>query len=188
MILRPDFEDMLKIDCYVDADFAGLWNVEDNQDPHCVKSRTGYVICVGGSPIVWSSKLQTLIASSTMESEYIAMSTVCRELIPLRDLIKEVAEAVGVSHKDVVDMHTTIWEDNVGALTLANMELPRMTPRSKHIAVRYHWFRQYVSTNDGEDGGIVVKKIGTKDQLADIFTKGLGPTLFEGLRKRLCGW
>ena len=109
LILRPDFDNMLKVDCYVDTDFAGLWNVEDDQDPHCVKSRTGYVICVGGSPIVWSSKLQTLIASSTMESEYITMSTVCRELIPLCDLIKEVAEADGVSNEDIVDMHTTIW-------------------------------------------------------------------------------
>jgi len=52
LILRPDSETMLKINCYVDADFAGLWNHEDDQDPHCVKSRTGYVICVGGSPIV----------------------------------------------------------------------------------------------------------------------------------------
>ena len=112
----------------------------------------------------------------------------CRELNPLRDLIKEVAAALDVSNEDVVSMHTTIWEDNVGALTLAKMELPRMTPRSKHIAVRYHWFRQYVSTDDGKDGGIVVKKIGTKDQLANIFTKGLGPMLFEGLRKELCGW
>jgi len=124
-----------------------------------------------------------------MEAEYIAMSTVCWELIPLRDLIKGILAAVlDVSNEDVVSTHTTIWEDNAGALTLAKMELPQMTPRSKHIAIRYHWFRQYVLADDGKDGGIVVKKIGTKDQLADIFTKGLGPTLFEGLRKELCGW
>jgi len=96
--MRPDVDHMLKIDCYVDADFAGLWNSEDEQDPHCVKSRTGYVINIGGSPIVWSSKLKTLIASSTMEAEYIAMSTVCQELIPLRDLIKEIAAALDVSN------------------------------------------------------------------------------------------
>jgi len=84
---------------------------------------------------------------------------VLRELILLRDLIKEIAAALDVSNKDVVLMHTTIWEDNVGTLTLAKMELPQMTPRSKHIAVRYHWFRQYVSADDGKDGGIVVKKI-----------------------------
>jgi len=124
LIMRPDVNHMLKIDCYVDADFAGLWNSEDEQDPYCVKSRTGYVISVGGSPIVWSSKLQTLIASSTMEAEYIAMSTVCRELIPLLDLIKEIAAALDVSIQDVVSIHTTIWEDNVGASTLAKIELP----------------------------------------------------------------
>ena len=64
-----------------------------------------------------------------MEAEYIAMSTVCRVLIPLRDLLKEVALALDVRNEDIVSMHTTIWEDNVGALTLANLELPRMTPR-----------------------------------------------------------
>ena len=32
------------LEAYADADFAGLCNVEDSQDPTCVKSRTGYVI------------------------------------------------------------------------------------------------------------------------------------------------
>ena len=123
-----------------------------------------------------------------MESEYITLSTACRALIPLRDLLKEVALALNVRNENVMSMHTTIWEDNVGALTLVNMELPRMTPRSKHIAIKYHWFRQFVSIKNGDDGRIVVKKIGTKDQLADIFTKGLGPKLFVELRSRLLGW
>jgi len=47
----------------------GSWNSEEDQDPHCVKSRTGHVICVGGSPIIWSSKLQSKVASSTMEAQ-----------------------------------------------------------------------------------------------------------------------
>jgi hypothetical protein len=34
----------LKVDCYPDADFAGIYNHEDSHDPHCVRSRTGYVI------------------------------------------------------------------------------------------------------------------------------------------------
>jgi hypothetical protein len=50
-------------------------------------------------------------------------------------------------------------KDNVGALTLANLELPQMTPRSKAIGVRYHWFRQYVSQNNGEDGGPCCQKL-----------------------------
>ena len=86
-------------------------------------------------------------------------------------------------------MHTTIWEDNgVGVMTLANLELPKMTPRSKAIGVRYHWFCQYVSQNQGKDGGIVIKKVDTKDQIADIFTKVVGRQMFERLRKLLAGW
>lgn len=188
LILKPMPSGNIKIDCYVDADFAGLWNSEDNQDPHCVRSRTGYVICIGGSPIIWSSKLQSEIAMSTMEAEYIAMSTACRELLPLRNLFKEIAGALNVNESDIQSMHTTVWEDNVGAMTLANLELPRMTPRSKHIAVKYHWFRQHVSNDGGSDGGIVVKKIDTREQIADIFTKGLGPTIFTRLRAKLMGW
>ena len=63
-----------QVDCYVDTDFAGLWNVEPGQDPVCVKSRTGYLIMFMGCTLTWVSKLQTQIALSTMESEYIALS------------------------------------------------------------------------------------------------------------------
>jgi len=35
---------------------------------------------------------------------------------------------------------STVWEGNT-ALTLENMELPRMTPRSKYIAVKPHWIQ-----------------------------------------------
>ena len=189
LIIKPNEDrNILDVDCYVDADFAGLFSHEDKTDPHCVKSRTGYVINMGGSPIIWASRLQPIISSSTMESEYIALSTACKDLIPLRNIIREIASACGVEEQERSSMHTTIWEDNVGALTLANMELPFMTPRSKAIAVRYHWFRQFVSRDEGKDGGIVIKKVDTKNQIADIFTKGLGRQLFEKLRKMLMGW
>ena len=50
LVLRPTNE--MGIDCYVDADFAGLWGVEDPQDPTSVKSRTGYVLCLAGCPVI----------------------------------------------------------------------------------------------------------------------------------------
>ena len=71
------------LDLYVDADFAGLWTYEDEQDPVCVKSRTGYVITLGDCPIHFSSKLQTEIATSTLEAEYIALTQAMREFVPL---------------------------------------------------------------------------------------------------------
>ena len=67
--------------------------------------------------------------------------------------------AVNLHIDEVANLHSTILEDNVGALTLAHLELPRMTPRSKHIATKYHWFCQFVGTK------FFVKKIYTLDQI-----------------------
>ncbi len=64
----------MDLDLYVDADFAGLWSYEHDQDPVCVKSRTGFVITLGTCLVMWVSKLQTEIALSTLEAEYIALS------------------------------------------------------------------------------------------------------------------
>ena len=64
----------LKLDCYIDVDFAGLYGVEDKQDPVCVKSHTGYVLTLGTCPLIWVSKLQTEVALSMTEAEYIALS------------------------------------------------------------------------------------------------------------------
>jgi hypothetical protein len=85
MQFEPDKD--LKFDCYVDADFAGLWHVEDDQDPVCVKSRTGLCLTLGGCPLLWVSKLQTEVALLTTEVEYIALSQSMRDLIPMRVLL-----------------------------------------------------------------------------------------------------
>ena len=74
--------DTLSIDCYVDADFAGTWSVEDDQEPTSVKSRSGHLITFMGCPLLWS-KMQTQIALSTMEAEYIALSNSMRDLIAI---------------------------------------------------------------------------------------------------------
>ena len=63
-----------KLNCYVDANFARLWGMQYYQDPISVKSRTGCVITFLGCPIPWVSILQTQIALSTIEAEYISMS------------------------------------------------------------------------------------------------------------------
>jgi hypothetical protein len=181
LILNPTTINEIQIDCYVDADFAGLWKQQDEADPHCVRSRAGHVIMVNGCPIIWKSKLLSEITLSTMESEYIAMSLAARALLPIQRIIKEVATTVDLA-VPMTNMHSTIWEDNNAALKLANLELPYMTNRSKHIAIKYHWFRAHV----GKDW--VVKPIDTKVQIADIFTKGLPAETFKRLRYMLMGW
>ena len=173
----------LKIDCYPDADFAGLWTRDDKQDPHCVRSRTGYVICLSNCPVLWKSKLQTEITLSTMGAEYIALSTSCRYLFPLIDITNELCTALKVKMQPETQMHIKIHKDNVGALTLGKLEPRRMTPRSKHYAVKYHWFCEDIGLQN-----IQLVKISSCDQLGDLFMKGLSRVLFQGLRKKLMGW
>jgi hypothetical protein len=173
------------IDCFPDADFAGLYGHEDSQDPHCARSRTGYIILAFGCPVLWKSKLQTEIALSTMEAEYVALSTACKDLIPIIALVKELRRAVGLPEEVTTNLHTKVHEDNVGALTLAKLEPARMTPRSKHYAIKYHWFREYVSKPTNQ---VTIVKIETANQLGDIFTKGLTKVTFVHLRRMLMGW
>ena len=180
LIMSPSEE--MRLDCFVDADYAGLWRHESDQDPVCVKSRSGYVITFGNTPVTWSSKLQTEIALSTLEAEYIALSSSLRELVPLRRLLEEIGKSLNLEFCNPAMIHSQVFEDNNGALILA--ESPKMTPRTKHIAVKYHWFRD----NIGEKCGIVLKKIESENQKADILTKGLTLDLFRRIRKLLLGW
>jgi hypothetical protein len=69
---------------HVDADFAGIWHQQHSALQENVLSRTGYIITFCGCLIHWVSKLQSEIALSTTESEYIALSMAIRELLPLR--------------------------------------------------------------------------------------------------------
>ena len=183
IVLEPS--DDLTLDCYPDADFAGLWGHEHPQDPHCARSRTGYVITLAGCPVLWSSKLQTEIALSTMESEYVALSTSCKDLFPIMDLVQELGKFFDLPVANKSRFHVRIHEDNVGALLLGQLEPRRMTPRSKHYAIKYHWFRERIASSDTP---VTLVKIETKEQLGDTFTKGLGRISFEYLRKKLMGW
>jgi hypothetical protein len=172
----------LKLDCYCDADFAGLYNVENHQDPVCVKSRTGFCLTLGDCPLLWVSKLQTEIALSTTKAEYIALSQAIRELLPMRDLFQEVGTALKLKCAIPTILHSTVFEDNNGALSLATS--PKISPRTKHIAVKYHHFRSKI----GADKGIIIQRVDTTEQKADIFTKGLGAQQFDYIRKLVMGW
>jgi len=136
-----------------------------------------------------------------MESEYLALSQSMRDLIPLREVLKEINDVVfkkeqliprcSTNSKSFSDIITSehestipqskVYEDNAACLKFAR--LPRLTPRTKHIAVPYHWFRTKV-----EQMEIVIEPISTDKQLADQFTKSLPMDKFLNARKELMGW
>jgi hypothetical protein len=148
-----------------------------------VKSRTGYIIEIMGCSVLWKSQLQTSIATSTMESEYIALSMALRAAIPLLDICVSINQGLGITTQKLLTFKTTIHEDNIGALTLANLEPGRHTPRSKFYALRLHWFRSWLKPRE-----IEIVHVGTKDQKADYLTKPLTSQLFKSCRKLSMGW
>ena len=58
-----------------------------------------------------------------------------------------------------------------------------MTARTKHIGIKYHWFRSKIKSNE-----IEILRVSTDLQWADIFTKGLTRYDFEDKRKLFMGW
>ena len=159
-----------------------MYGHEKNDDPACVKSRTGYVITVADCPVLWASKLQQETAGSTMQAEIIALAHSMRELLPIMDMVESMSSVVGLPSPQT-SMHVSIHEDNAGALILAETLPPQFTPRSKFYAIKTIWFREQIVLR-----GIKLLKIDTIEQLGDIFTKPLPKVTFEYLRKKLMGW
>ena len=148
------------MDAYANAGFAVWWGIKEPQDLTCMKACTGYLGRLGGCPIIWRSKLQTLISVSTMEAEYAILSICMRELIPLKRIFDDLSNCFKVDVK-VARAKCTVFEDNSSAIQLANV--PKITPRSKHIALHYHFFCEHI-----REGSIGVKPISTDLQIADI--------------------
>jgi hypothetical protein len=106
-----------------------------------------------------------------------------RELLPFKHLVMTIASIMGLESDNPMTFKMTVWEDNNSALTLARMEPGRVTPRSKFYAIKMHWFRGKLKPNN-----IVIMKIESSEQRADIFTKGLQVIKFVANCGSLCGW
>jgi len=98
----------------------------------------------------------------------------------MKSIIEYLNDFISLSDKQI-NTYSTIFEDNAGALRLA-VE-PKYRPRTKHICVKYHHFRQYAKNKT-----ITIKAISTNEQQADIFTKPLALDKFRKFRKDIMGW
>ena len=99
------------------------------------------------------------------------------------NMFQENGRAVGMPGENLTSMHVSVHEDNSGALILAQLLPPQFTPRSKYYANKTVWFWEEVMKR-----GIHLLKIDTREQLGDIFTKGLCCPTVEYPRKIITGW
>jgi len=118
---------------------------------------------------------------STTEAEYIALSQAMRDLIPMRSLLQEISTITKMDIGNTRTYRSKVYEDNKGCVDV--IKSPKVNPRTRHISIKYHHFREHVT-----NGNIEVEWIDTKNQLADIFTKPLSKQAFTYLRNKLLGW
>ncbi|GAV83561.1 hypothetical protein CFOL_v3_27007, partial [Cephalotus follicularis] len=140
-----------RVEGFSDADWA--------RSPFDRRSTTGYCVFVGDNLVSWKSNKQSVVARSTVESEYIAMANVTCELMWIRQLLSE------LGFGDPSPMQ--LWYDNQTAIHITSN--PVFHERTNHIEVDYHFVREKL-----QQKLISTKFVRTVDQLAYVFTKCLG--------------
>ncbi|RVW13910.1 Retrovirus-related Pol polyprotein from transposon TNT 1-94 [Vitis vinifera] len=143
---------------YSDANWIS--NVKDS------KSHSGYVFTLGGAAVSWKSSKQTVIARSTIESEFIALDKCGEEAEWLRHFLEDIPRW----SKPVPPI--CIHCDSQSAIGRAQSNM--YNGKSRHIRRRHNTIRQLLST-----GVISVDYVKSKDNIADPLTKGLNRELVE---------
>jgi len=180
-IMRPD--GTLSLNCWSDSDFSGLYKVDPMEDPSSAKSRMGYLIKLGGCPLVWKSQLIPAICLATAEAEYYSLSHCLRVLLPIRRTLEELAINLGVPRDVRATISSRAFVDNSAALSLATNQ--RLTSRTRYYHCQSHHFWQAVNADPPL---VVPEHCPTTLMDIDYGTKPMPKAGFEGNRKRVQGW
>ena len=103
-----------------------------------------------------------------------------RKLIPLRRPLLDIVTTMKLPGITDSVIKSTVFEDNNGEISMVTAV--KMTPCTKHIVMKYHFFNSYTNVSMG----ITIPKINKNLQKADIFTKGLAPQKIVDIGKLLC--
>ena len=133
----------------MDADHAG--------DSVTRRSRTGILIFLNSTPIIWYSKRQNTFDTSTFGSKFVAM----RQAFEIIKALKYKLRMCGV---EILDEGTKVFGDNNAVVK--NCSSPESTLSKKHHSINYHYVRECVAAGVG-----LVYKVDTEENLADLFKK-----------------
>jgi len=138
------------MNCFVDADHAG------NLINHLL--HTGILIYVNRSPIIWYSKCQNTVESSTFGSEFVATKIAVDQVEALRYKLCMFGLPLSSPSNMFVDNQSVVL----------NATNPTSTLRKKHNTIAYHCVRESIAS-----GIVRIAKVAGKCNLADLFTKVL---------------
>jgi hypothetical protein len=159
LVYGPGTSDQL-FTTYSDADHGG------NSDNG--RSTGGYLVKIGSGAVSWSSKLQSLVALSTTEAEYISAVEAAKEIVWMRQFLDELGYP---QHGPSV-----LLMDNQSAISVSKN--PEHHGRMKHLDLRWYWLRDAV-----DDGKVDPSFIPTTEMAADILTKPLMRAQVEKCRE-----
>jgi hypothetical protein len=156
--LPASFGAELETSVFFDADHA--------HDQRTRRSITGLMAFVGSTPVVWSSKRQGCIATSTYCAEFVAMRMAVEEAISIRYMFR----CLGIP----VSAPTNLYGDNFSVIQSAS--IPDSDLKKKHVAISYHYVREAIA-------GRIVNAVWVRSEenFSDICTKALGSTKFQDL-------
>ena len=141
---------------YTDSDFAG--SLDDK------KSTSRHVFHLGTNLISWASKKQPIVSISSTEAEYVAATSASCQAMWLRRILKDISHI----EKD----QTPIFCDKTSTIALSKNHV--FHKKIIHIDTCFHFIRKLVNNGD-----IALQFCGSRDHLADIFTKPLGKSVFD---------
>ena len=130
-----------------DADLGG--------DLDTRRSTSGYIYILAGTAVSWVSQLQKVVALSTTEAEYVAVSEASKEMVWLENFLKELGKG---------QENSVLFYDSQSAIHLAKN--PVFHARTKHIQLKYHFIRDLI-----KDGTLLLEKIQGTENQADMLTK-----------------
>ncbi|MCO5586459.1 hypothetical protein L7F22_040399 [Adiantum nelumboides] len=139
-----------------DASIVGYTNLDYAGCVDTRQSKSGYVFFFAGAPMSWRSCIQNCSSSSTIEAEYVAISSSSKEAMWLSRLVQD----LGILQTPVLHC------DSQSAIALAKN--PLFHSKSKHIEVRCHVIWDFLASKR-----IELTKVHMDDNLADALTKSL---------------
>ncbi|KAI7942739.1 hypothetical protein MJO28_012766 [Puccinia striiformis f. sp. tritici] len=141
---------------YADADWASC--------PESRRSVSGNLVLFNGNVVSWKSKKQPTLSLSSTEAEYKSIGDITKEVMWIKTLLNKIFNIR-------IPGPTQIFEDNQGAIALANDESNHSNYKTKHMALRHHFIRREIKLKT-----IALQFIPTNQMLADFLTKAVGKT------------